>query len=181
MISNSIMISTAKTILTLFKKDLLKLSPTTIHLKDYKCFSQTKLLNLIVISINSIHHQTKDLFCLQHTNGLFHLGNENPTISMRFKVVKESILLSFNEPLLLVSDQPNSQLLKIITMHKVWFCNDGDKLLIKTYPIKNTRLYLKRLLIVVFINRQDLLFLEFNLYLCMDKQDQVYHYFLYNN
>lgn len=180
-VSNSIMISIARIILILFKKDLLKLSLKVILLKDCICFSQITMPNLIVISINSTHHQIRDLFYLQHTNELFHLGNENPLKLMQFMVVKESILLSFDELLLLIQDQPNLQPLEIIIMHKVMFCNDVDISLIKTYPIKYNVLYLMKQLIIVFINRQDLQFLEFDQYLCMDKQDQIYHYFLYNN
>jgi len=101
-VSNSIMISIARIILILFKKDLLKLSLKVILLKDCICFSQITMPNLIVISINSTHHQIRDLFYLQHTNELFHLGNENPLKLMQFMVVKESILLSFDELLLLI-------------------------------------------------------------------------------
>ena len=136
-VSNSAKISKAKTILILFKKDQPKLSLKVILPKDCKYFSQIVMPNLIVISINSIHHQIKDLIYLQHTNELFHQENENPIKSMLFRVAKESILLSFNEPLLLIQDPTNLQPLKIIIMHKVEFCNDVYKSLIKIYPIKN--------------------------------------------
>lgn len=59
-VSNLIEILIAKIILSLSKKDLLQLSLEVIPLKDYICFSQIIMPNLIVISINLIHHQIKD-------------------------------------------------------------------------------------------------------------------------
>lgn len=181
MVLDLIMISITKIILNQFKMDLQMLFLIKIHLMDYIYFFQIIMLNLIIINIDLIHHLKVNLIYLQHKVLLFHLENEYQVKLMLFMVVMESILLSQYELLLLILDLTNLLLLKIIIMLKVMFYNDDDLSLINIYLIKNKLFYLMKLLKVMFINKPNLQFQEFNQYLYMDMLNLIYHYFLCNN